>query len=677
MKRKLFCMLIITTIIMSIFYSMTFYVQANIDDIQRDNPNLIIGRNYKMPTFKAGTKVRLSIPIENTTNGEALNILISPVIDDTKDFPFEIDNMVTKQRISSITGRNTDYVSFDLNVKKSAEAKIYGIKMNMEYTSGNGGYSGLTETIYIEIENDYKEPAIELIATNIDGEKLVAGTTKTVGFTIKNTGDLIAKDVKARLGGFSDNELLLDSPMDTINVQTLAGGEERIVYFNVVSNSDLDDGNYSLVLFLTYKDEYNTSYETETKTYLPLEGRSSRQTTFSFNNLTYPQEEVGSYTDFSISFELKNIGDENANNVKVSIDAGEEILPKSMSVKNFGNLTTGKSIPVEFVMFAKENIESKNYPIKISVEYETGGGSKKETQVINQYVGVFVDSNDRESVTPKLIIDRYDYGGEFTKAGETFPLTISFYNTNRNNDVKNIRVSLTSDGDIFSPVNGSNSFYIQEIPPNGKVEKTISLRPKIDATYKTHNISAEIEYEDTKEKDYNTKELMGIPVIQEANLVMGEIALSNENFVGIPIALSLEFYNAGRGLIRNMMISIEGNFDTNEGSLYIGDLEAGKNNYYDTTIIPTTPGTLQGKIIFEYDDEIDQHFTVEREVTLEVMEQMEPPMPESFVEPDNTNRPSSKIKLAIGIGAVVLLTVAAIVYYKRRKKKLEEVDFYE
>lgn len=673
--------------LISIIHLTPIYVEANPgteenlnpieEPIKRDDPNLVIGRNYKMPVFKAGTEARLAIPIENTTNGQALNVFVSPVIEDAKDFPFEINSLVTRKRISSITGRNTENAVFYLNVRKNAEAKMYPIRLNIEYTSSNGGSLSLSETIYIKIDNDYKTPSIKLTAINVDGGKLISGTTKTVGFTIKNTGDLTAKDVKARLGGFSNNELLLDSPMDTIDVETLAAGEERKIYFNIVSSENLENGNYSLNLFLTYKDEYDGNYETETKAYLPLEGRSWRQTTFDFNNLTYPQEPVEPYTDFNVSFDLKNAGEEDANNVKVSIDAGEEILSKSISIKNLGNLTAGKSIPVEFIMFAKDNIESKNYPIKISVEYETGSGSKREAQTIHQYVGVYINSNNRDMGTPKVMVDWYDYGTEFVKAGEVFQLNMSFYNTNRTSDVRNIRVSLTSDGDVFSPVGSSNSFFIQEIPAGERVEKVVNLRPKIDATYKTHNVFADIEYEDNKGKAYNTKELIGIPVIQEANLVMGDITLANENFVGMPIALSLEFYNAGRGLMRNMLISIEGNFDTNEGSLYIGNLDAGKNNYYDATIIPTSAGTLNGKIIFRYDDEIDQHFTIEKEFALEVMEQMMDFMPEPFIEPENTNSTFSKIKPIISVVVVILLAAIGFIYYKRRKKKLEEVDMYE
>ncbi|AOY77608.1 COG1361 S-layer family protein [Clostridium formicaceticum] len=683
MKYKFFCLLLISTILVNILYAMPLCAEANTGtyqmqgDVIRDNPNLIIGRNYKIPVFKAGTEARLSIPIENTTNGEAVNIFVSLTANDLQNVPFEIDGLFTKKKVSSIYGRNTENAVFNLNIRKNAEAKTYPLTLNIEYTSSNGGSFSLTETIYIKIENDYEVPSLKLMDTTIEGGKLVSGSTKTVGFRIQNSGDLTAKDIKARLGGFSSTELILDSALDTINIQSLAGGEARTVYYNISANSQLEEENYSLTLFLTYKDEYDVPYETEIKVYLPLETNASKEIDLAFSNLIYPENPVVPYENFTVSFNLKNTGDEDADNVRVSVDGGEEILPKSMSIKSIGSLAAGKETPVEFTLFAKDDIESKNYPIKVTVEYEVKTGSKKELQSVSQYIGVFVNSDDEETGIPKVIVDYYDYGKEFIEAGTAFPLNISFYNTHKSNDVRNIRVSISSDGDIFSPVGSSNSFYIDKINANSRVERTVSLRPKINAEYKTHNIFVDIEYEDTKGKDHSIKELIGIPVIQETSLMIGDIITPTENYLGSPIGMSLEFYNAGRGLMRNMMISIEGDFDTQEGSLYIGNLEAGKNNYYDATIIPTSVGTLIGKIIFSYDDEINQHFSIEKEFTLEISEQMQEFMPEPFQQPENVRESSGRRKLFVIIGIIIVGGIVGITLYRRRKKRLEEVDMYE
>lgn len=671
MKGKLFCLFIIISILFgSLGTTMTF---ADINDA----PNLVIGRGYKMPTFKAGEEVRLTIPIENTTSGEAINILVAPVIEDTKNFPFEIDDLITQKKISNITGRNTETVAFYLKVKKNVESKIYPLKLNIQYAASEGGGSGLSETIYIKIENKYEAPELILSDTKVDGGKLISDSTRGVGLTIQNKGDLIAKDIEIKLGGFINDQLILDSPIDKLKISSLNAKEEKTVFFNISADKELESGTYSLDLTINYKDEYEETYKTETKVYLPVEGTASQKTNFTFNNLVYPKEAVSPYTDFNISFDLKNNGNSDANNVKVSIDAGEEILPKSMSVKSMDKLAAGKTKAMDFTLFAKENIETKNYPIKITVEYETGSGSKKEVETISQYVGVLIDSDDRETGEPKIIIDSYEYGGEFVEAGNEFPLTMSFYNTNGNKEVRNIRVSLSSDGDVFSPVGSSNSFFIPKIAANERLQHTIYLKPKINAEYKTYNAFAEIEYEDTKGKSHSAKELIGIPVIQKANLIMGDLVTGDENYVGTPVALSLEFYNAGRGLMRNMIINIEGEFDTNEGSLYIGDLEAGKNNYYDATIIPTSSGKLEGKIIFDYDDEIDQHYTIEKEFSFEVMEEMQEMMPEDFMEEHMEDNQNNNKKIAAIGGGILIVIIVAFILYKRRKKKLEEVEMYE
>ena len=55
----------------------------------REAPNLIIAGDRWMPVFKAGEKVSLNIPIENTTNGTAKNVQVSLAVSDLSKFPFK------------------------------------------------------------------------------------------------------------------------------------------------------------------------------------------------------------------------------------------------------------------------------------------------------------------------------------------------------------------------------------------------------------------------------------------------------------------------------------------------------------------------------------------------------------------------------------------------------------
>jgi len=149
-----------------------------------------------------------------------------------------------------------------------------------------------------------------------------------------------------------------------------------------------------------------------------------------------------------------------------------------------------------------------------------------------------------------------------------------------------------------------------------------------------------------------------------------------EAFVGNPLPVSLEFYNAGRGKIRNLVVSIEGNFDTSDGALYIGNMEGGASNYYDATIIPQSPGEMSGRVIFRFDDEIDQQHVVEKTFDINVMEMMGPPDDFFYEEPMMNQTGRGKLPWIIG-GMAVTAPAGGFWYRRRQKKKLEEVDIDE
>lgn len=659
MKRK-WIYLLILCMMMSLMYHPSFVFADG-------QPKLSISRHIAMPEFKAGEKVRWVIPIENSGDETAKNVLVTPVIGDLKDFPFEMDRIVMQRKISAIGPRSQEDAVFYPKVSLNAEEKTYAVQVNIEYTGGGSQ----TETVYLKIVNDYKQPSLKVNKVMIPGDKLRSGKSSTIKLDVKNDGDLTVKDIEFQLSGFTSEGITLDGSQDIQSVRSIEGKHFYQVPFKVYVDADLDSGTYSLDLSMKYKDQYDKEYKQETKIYLPVEGLESQETDFAFEHVVYPREGVNPNEDFDISFELKNTGQEEARNVKISVDAGSEILPKTLSMKNIGTLVAGTSVPLTFKLFAKEGIESKNYPIKLSVEYEIEGGKSKAVQSIYQYVGVFVKEGTSQNTSPKVIVDDYGYGAEYVKAGETFPLTISFFNTNSKKAVQNVKVSLKSEGDVFSPVDSSNSFFIGQIQANGKVRKTIYLKPKIDANYQTHNIVAEIEYEDNKGEKYTANETMGIPVIQEIKLMTTEVEVPAESFIGNPIGITLDFYNIGRAMIRNMMIRTEGDFDIQDGNLYIGNLEAGKDNYYDVTITPNKEGTSTGKIIFEYDDDIGNHYTTEKEFSINVMKQEEPMMPEDGMEMEQPSQESSQKGIWIFAGIVIIGFVGFITYKKRWKKKEE------
>ncbi len=169
--------------------------------------------------------------------------------------------------------------------------------------------------------------------------------------------------------------------------------------------------------------------------------------------------------------------------------------------------------------------------------------------------------------------------------------------------------------------------------------------------------------------------MISIPVNQQLNLTISNIEMPPQIFEGSPTSLAVDFYNTGRTIIRNLIIKTEGDFEIQDGTLFIGNLEPGKDNYYDVTIIAHEEGELEGKIIFEYEDGVGTKFTSEQPFILEVMAYEEPHMMGFENDLDSAEKQSTLKKWHIAAGILVLIVglTAFLIIRRRRKKKLEEV----
>ncbi|MEN1759083.1 hypothetical protein [Anoxynatronum sibiricum] len=632
-------------------------------------PNITMGTQSRTPTFKAGQDSRLLIPLHNTGQGEARDVVVTLQIDDPAKFPFVMEGLNFRKGVSSIRGRGRTEALFPLTARTNAPAGLYTIPFRVEYANEdlNNRYS-FSDVTYVRIENDLQSPTLIIQEVQMTGGRLAAGGSNVVNIHIRNMGDLPLEEIDLTLSGFGTGGIYMDTTYPTRKIDKLAPDEVRSVPFSLRVESGAEEGTYPLQLNMKFKDDYGTVYESKEELYLPVSGSGFTGGLIAIENLQVPANSVQPYTDFPVSLYIRNTSGTRIEEILVKAEGGEALLPKTPAMQQITSLEAGEAKEVTFTFFAKDGIESKNYPLEIRVEPVRSSGNQN---AVIQYAGVLVGDTGGSGV-PKIIVDRYDYHTDYVQAGDSFPLDLSFLNTHAAQSVRNIRISFTSEGDVFSPVGSSNTMYINRIAPGSRSQQQITLRPKPDASYKVHNLYADIEYEDENGTAHQSKELIGIPVIQEAKLVFGEVETGMEAYVGNPIPISLEFYNGGRGLVRNLLVSIEGDFDTSDGSLYIGNMEAGKSNYYDAQLIPLQPGKLEGKVIFRYDDEINQSHEIEKTFSIEVMEMMAPPDDFWFDEPQDSGGNTSWKWVIVAIAGAA--AIAGAVIYRKRKRKKEEVE---
>ena len=584
-------------------------------------PNLQLSSRYRTQSYEAGKEVRLAIPLDNIGRGEARNIYVALDAANPDQFPFDLDRAVIQRRVSSINGNYRGEAVFYLQVRSNAPAGTVSLPFAVTYTGIDGERQyGFSSSVHLQIENAQK-PA-ELIIQNVqmEGTSLQAGSEKVVGLTVKNAGDLALENIRLSLPSSPAAGLTVAPANRFRTLEFLDPDETGLVFFPLRAEIGADDGTVSLPLTMTFRDPYGKTYEQTEEFHVQVAGNGFTGGTLAIEHITVPEHGVSPHTDFPVTFQVRNLSGDTLEGLVVSVDGGETLLPKSPGRAIIPRLESGAAQEMTFHFFAREGTDARNHPLEIRLEPVHGNASS----AVVQYTGVLVGGSG--AGIPRIIIDRYDYQLDHIPAGESFPLTISFRNTHTGKSVRNIRVSFTSEGDVFSPVGGSNTLYIDRIHSGNSVERELTLRPRPDAGYKIHNLYADIEYEDEDGTAHQTRELVGIPVIQEVRLVFGEAEAGMEAMVGNPLPITLDFYNGGRGLIRNLVISVEGDVETGDGALYIGNMEAGASNYFDATLFPSEPGPLEGKVVFRYDDEANRSHQVEKAFSFQVMEMAGPPV---------------------------------------------------
>lgn len=297
---------------------------------------------------------------------------------------------------------------------------------------------------------------------------------------------------------------------------------------------------------------------------------------------------------------------------------------------------------------------------------------------------------------PKLIVDKYSFSPETPYAGEEFAMDLSFYNTNADKSVRNIKIFLTSSdsampanpkdmgvgaassSSVFTPVDSSNTFFISYIEPGGTVRKTINLTTSPTIAAKNYQVVANFEYEDKDGNEYTAQEMIGIPIVQKSKLDTSEITLPSEVFMDEPIDGNIEFYNTGKDTLYNLMVKLEGDFTSDTKQYYVGNFQSGSSDSFSLDLMAKNPGDNKGKVVFTYEDASGKQNKLEKEFSVLVNEGMNPEMEQMGGEgpmegqmPEDANKGQIN-PLFIGAGALALAGGGFLVYKKRKNKKAQE-----
>lgn len=508
---------------------------------------------------------------------------------------------------------------------------------------------------------------------------IISGTSATVGIPLISGDTLEDAQIEVKLP--AEPKILLTSA-GSVYTMSFVSGEKKYLNLPLRVDSSVAAGIYPITLTINGK---------EVTAYIQVLDSDQGKGSVRIDSYKLDRSTIYSGNTFRMDLVLKNTGSQTYHNINAALDglATESFtVVGSLDRKSVSSLAPGATATISFNMQAASKMETGNYAVGVNLT------SDEVTEAVATKVFVsVVGTGDSSGGKPIIIIENYSFGGTSITGGKTFPLSLRFRNANTSTAIQNLKITITSTADedtggVFTPANSSNTFFISKLGAGASIDKSIDLYPKADAKPKSYGIDVKFEYEsaaDTKHEQITATETISIPLTQPDRFEVTNAEVQGPIQMGMDGQLSISYVNKGKSTVYNLSVLLEGNFTAPETNIYIGNVESGSSDSYDTTLTPTEEGTLQGKATITYEDPNGETREIIKEFSCEVQPAM--PVDQGGMGPD-ISEPMPEQSSGMPIwGWVLILAVvaggaAAVVLIRRkraakRRALLEQEDDYD
>lgn len=701
MQNKLKKILCFTCLLLFFLSSIKIIIKAE-DEYQETKisnavPKIKIA-NLSNVTLVAGEQKTITLKVVNTGGTSAYNILVQAIPDSSAPIITEIlDN---KSEIAVISAVGKRDIKLNLIADDNAKAGNYNINLKYFFTNDLETNFESSDSFSVTVKSKTSGPAINLTEIKNDKTNVMPGTQFSLSMDMENNSSQNAKDVKISLDGLKNDEInLANSTAETYFSEIRAGSTKKLS-FDFIAASKIKTGAYPINFKVSYKDNKDGEEKTYEKSFIyhvKVGGNEKQKALLELTDIISPVKNINVGEQANISLKLKNIGGTDIKNIKVTAvtDTEGAVVPKSSSVIMTPILKVSESKDLLFSFAPTSKSKTQNYAIKFQVEYENGNFNedKAEIETFEQYASLNInnpeeETSDKPQSKPKMIVSNYSTNPLIVTAGSEFDLNLVFKNTHKTKRAENTKVSLTIDeaatstneqkGNVFTPVNGSTTFFIGDIAPEASVSKKLRLYTVPTALPKNYSVTVDFEYEDQKHNEIKSSEKIGINVKQMANLSTSEINIPQEVYVNQPTSITFDFYNTGKVNLNNLLIKIEGDgFDAKQSSTYYGKVNTSTSDTYEGNFTPLETGEKTGKIIISYEDDAGEVKTQEKDFVIIVKEpEPEPENNDMLNNFQEEKKGVNWIKISIWSAVIIILILIAVIVIKKiyKKKKEKELD---
>jgi len=395
--------------------------------------------------------------------------------------------------ISSIQPGQTGTFQFPLDISQEAEIKTYQLQLEIEYLILNEVSSPVSyveaspETFTVQVPL-YGRPVLDV---SLDKDTVNAGETVELNFIVKNvgTGDIIDLNLLLQLpvGSVTGKPPMVLVEGDNLwHFDRVDAGSQHSFKALVRTGKDAV-GTYQLGLNLTYRDEWGKTYSEARSLGIYVSSRFPASQVLVSDYKLSP-ETVYKGEDFTLTLNVGNTGDSEAQQVAVQLSAPQGFSTLTPSTFNLGSLKPGESRTVEYkVKSSPAAEEGVIYTFTVDIGYVDELGASRTSR---SFIGVPLHGT----------VELVTYDVSAGPAGPGVPLTLTFTLLNRGTTTATYTTLSVVPEDPFKPV--EESIYVGDLDPNAPLPVSLKAMVKPDTAEGEYQLKVKVYYKDEYHEEH-------------------------------------------------------------------------------------------------------------------------------------------------------------------------------
>lgn len=405
---------------------------------------LSVGDGQETPVFKAGEETELRIKVANKGNLDAQNVSIAPVVENTDDWPFDMEKLSYEQELGSIeAGKDVTAVwgsgSDRLKVREDVTGKSYKLVFRLTYDDGEN--QGCTDK-YVFVKTVAKEKPSDSGGNDGQTAEQQPPQTDTPGNTPGNAsgngGDSTGNYSDGGLGGGA-----------VYNSEPVASGG---------GTGSSGDGSVPRVIVTGFDTEPgDVKAGTNFKLVVHLKNTSKRT---AVSNMLFDFQAPAAGTD-------------------AAAEAPAFLPVSGSSTVYLENIAAGGTKDISIELNARADLVQKPYSISLDMKYEDGNAAQYES---GSSLAIPVKQEAR------FEFSRIQASPDTVAVGEESNITCSLYNLGR---VKMYNVKARFEGDA---IEGQEQFIGNlDSGSTGTIDGIVTA---VEESYEESNCRLVLTYED-------------------------------------------------------------------------------------------------------------------------------------------------------------------------------------